>query len=265
MNAGSIVGFDGKIIFVYGVAEYQGAFSSQKDYVGVDLATGKIDHVGTYSTSVSFDSLTKDQKLILSDHIKFYDILSKRVLAISGKARSGKDTLAKKVGESAYTNLVVALGDPIKEIARTLYGSYTGKNRDALIMIGQGLREKDPHIWVKTWLRKAISEIQTAIENDFLGVPSFTVSDVRQPNEFTFFKSLGATTVRIDSNEERRLELIEELDGSEGLDDKLLNDETELHINSFPAEFILFNEYDKTFDDEAKVIVKNLKDKGMIY
>lgn len=250
---------DGKTVLVFGVTErllYKGTDIVKRDGIGVNLSTGKVDEVNELSKEVkTFGELDTDQTINFG-HL--YPILTAMIkdgslVAISGKARSGKDTLAiKLVGKLHYKQ--TALGDPIKRIHNVIYGNSDKKERAGLIMIGQGLREKDPNVWIKTWLRFAIDDFIYSKEMKLV------VSDVRQPNEFTFFKSMGALTVRIDANEEKRREILVRSDGANALDEKLLNDETESHV--FPADLLIFNEYDKTYDEEMERVLERLRDEG---
>lgn len=246
-----------KTVLVFGICERRLGLigASRYEGVGVDLATGKVEEVHEFSTEIHrFDDLTPEQ---LENFSYFYTIYrqmsNKGVIAISGKARSGKDTLADKIIDSSYNVTKSALGDPIKEIYRTLYGETVRKDRHKLILIGQGLREKDPHIWIKVWLRKAIDDF--SYQEDI----RIVVPDVRQPNEFSFFQSLGAQTVLIKANEEKRREIIRKVDGEQALDEKLLNDETELHVDTFNADFVIFNNYDEKYEEEMIDVIERLQ------
>ncbi|KZR57922.1 hypothetical protein [Pseudobacillus badius] len=257
LSAGKIYKTDSKTVLVFGVAERKDGSITYKDGVGVNLNTGKVDEVWEFANEVTtFEELDGDQ---LENFGHFYPIYRRmssnnNVVTISGLARSGKDTLATAIISRVPEFNQTALGNPIKAIRNILFGNTLGKDREALIMIGQGLREKDPNIWIKTWLRLAIDSFAHRSDTRLV------VSDVRQPNEFSFFKSLGALTVRIDSNEEKRREFLVKSDGKGALNEKLLKDETESHAHTFKADLIIFNEYDSTFEDEVWTVIRRIKE-----
>lgn len=255
LEPGKIYQDNGKSVLVFGVAKLPAKAFTFYDGIGIDLETGKVEQVREFSHEVyKFSELNPTQLENFSHFYSIYRRMSnKGVIAISGKARSGKDTLADKIIESSNNVLKAALADPIKEIYRVLYGETGWKDRHKLILIGQGLRAIDPHIWIKVWLRKTVNFFAHQ-DNVRIIVP-----DVRQPNEFSFFQSLGAQTVLIKANEEKRREILRKLDGERALDEKLLNDSTELHVDTFDADFILFNNYDEEYEKEVIKVIERLK------
>lgn len=249
---------EGNAILAFGVMESTQKYTSipKEEGIGVELATGKVVTITEYPDYVySFENLTPVE---LENFSKYYSLLQKlkqpkRVLTISGKSRSGKDTLAEWVIQSDGDFYQTALGDPIRSVQKVIYGESDSKNRDDLIMIGQGMRAKDEHVWIKVWLRKAIESISS---NEYM---KFIVSDVRQPNEFSFFKSLGAFSVRIDANEEKRKFMIAKADGEEALDEKLLNDETESHVENFETDLVIYNNYNESYELEMDKVAQRLR------
>lgn len=238
-------------VLVFGLAEYVGVLGKENDGIGIDLITGKVSQVHKYANVVlSIDNLSDEEIINLGFYKEILVKLQKsRIVSISGKARSGKDYLAGLLVRSNMKYTRTALGDPIKDIYKTLYGSTNKKDRTALIMIGQGLRKEDPHIWIKTWLRLAVESLK------YDDSSRLVVTDVRQPNEFSFFKTLGALTVRVVANEQERRNLIEKKDGKGALSDKLLNDETESHSGSFDVDIEVKNNYDNTFYKEVSQVM----------
>lgn len=256
-TAGRVISSKGKVIYSFGTAvvPYKIGESAFEDtyHIGVNLSTGKIDEIkDTYVDTVPLHELEDDQLLRLSENIKHLHALRKNTFTVSAKARSGKDFLSETIKRS-FRNKVVnikALADPIRQVRTVLFGESEGKDRKPLIMIGQGLRREDPNIWIKVWLRTAIEDLGKTSNRGFI------CQDVRQPNEFTFFQSMGALTVKVEADEEKRLDKIRELDGEEALDKALLNDETESHTGGFKADIIVFNNYDDQFaiDVDDKVV-----------
>lgn len=253
LEVGNIYKEGRKVVLVFGLAERDTFLGQALDGIGVNLNTGDVDVVGEYADKVYyFSELNEVQLLNFSTYYPvLVKILKSPILSISGKARSGKDTLATRVSGTLHYN-ITALGDPIKKIHKIVYGNSDKKDREGLIIIGQGMREKDPHIWIKIWLRSVIKMLLNGDERGLI------ITDVRQPNEFSFFKSVGALTVRIDSNEEKRKEIIAKIDGEEALKDELLNDETESHVATFKTDLLIYNEYDSSFNDEIMRVVDEL-------
>lgn len=133
-----------------------------------------------------------------------------RNIALCGKARSGKDTVAAYlVAEHGYTRL--AFADPLKDMALELnpfvayvageqfrlaylverYGWDNAKDmfpeiRRVLQHMGQGVRQRDRSFWIRALLRDAVQ------------VPGPTVvTDVRYPNELAAMQRAGFEPVRI--------------------------------------------------------------------
>lgn len=136
-------------------------------------------------------------------------------IALMGKARSGKDTVAARLCE-AHGYARVAFADPLKEhalrinpivstrfsggdefalrLARCveIYGWERAKDefpevRRILQEIGQGVREVDPYFWVRIAVNK-ISEVRP---------DPVVVTDVRYPNEVATLRAIGFRIVRI--------------------------------------------------------------------
>lgn len=250
-SVGKVYTEKGKVVLVFGVAEREGYGITLMDGIGINLSSMQVDEVSKNASEVHFWRDLDGQQLInLGNYLSIYKAMSENALvAISGKARTGKDTLADRIkkGHTSKTFHQRSLGDPIKDIHKVIYGETIGKQRDELILIGQGLRDEDPNVWIKTWLRRAISLF------DLYDNVGLIVSDVRQPNDFSFFKSLGALTVSITAPEELRREILVKEDGVKALDEKLLNDETESYV--FETDISLVNNYNSTFEEEMEKVL----------
>lgn len=250
--SGKLIERGDKVLYVFGTAKVPWRIPDLVDdyFIGVNLDTGEIEDGLTYSASIiPFDRLTQKQQINLSRFIPVYHKLKGNIVSISAKARSGKDELAKVLLQTYHARRV-AFGDPIKQITDTIYGTNEKKDREKYILIGQGLRAKDPNIWIKTWLRRVINYVPASLRNTLYVVP-----DVRQPNEFSFLSSLNALTIKIEANEEMRLEKIRELDGEKGLDESLLKDETETALETFVTDVIITNNYDNKFYEDIRTLV----------
>ena len=119
----------------------------------------------------------------------------KKIIIISGKQYSGKDTLAKILLDKMPNFKRIGIGDAIK----IEYGKQKGLTfeqiemhkhlyRNDLIALGNWGREIDPDYWLKN-----ISNMDEII-----------IPDVRVEHEVEFFKSQGAYLIRVESSYENR-------------------------------------------------------------
>lgn len=244
----------GEHLYVFSKVNLEGTYPT---HIGYNLTTRRVDEFKqtTPMLTVGLEELPEVEQLWLSDMIRVRLALSKGTVAITAKARSGKDHMANVI-RSVFptTSIIKALAEPIYEIDRAINGKVEGKNRESLIMIGQGLREKDPNIWIKAWLRRCIH----AYFDSGMVKTKFICQDLRQPNEYQFFRNLGATIVSIKVDEEKRLQKIAEIDGKKDLNDKLLKDETERNAGTYEADFTIVNNYDENFDSEIKKFIDSV-------
>ena len=110
-------------------------------------------------------------------------------ILISGKARSGKDTIAKYLIEQyGYTRW--AFADKLKECIYK-YSDWDGekdeKGRKLLQSVGQAFREYDKDNWIKVLAKDIVEYIQ---DYHFLSYFNIVISDVRFINEIETFKYL---------------------------------------------------------------------------
>jgi dephospho-CoA kinase len=104
-------------------------------------------------------------------------------IALTGKLRSGKDTLAAYLTEKyGYTRF--AFGDELKRYANELFDVEPGaKPRELLQWFGQAMRERAPDVWVRKCFDKiAMYEID-AIRHEEPLIRA-VITDLRQPSEF---------------------------------------------------------------------------------
>ena len=118
--------------------------------------------------------------------------------AISGKSRSGKDTIADYLTKYGFTKYSFA--KPLKEMAISCFGCtsdevYNTKPsnvRNCLISLGKAGRDYDLNFWVNKCLSK--------IEKDELAV----ISDLRYLNEAEILKKNGFILIRVNRDVEDR-------------------------------------------------------------
>ena len=124
-----------------------------------------------------------------------YNFFMKKIMVISGKQYSGKDTLAKILLEQLSDFKRIGIGDSIKlEYAKRKNLSFDEieKNkhlyRNDLIELGNWGRAQNDDFWLKN-----------LAQYDNIIIP-----DVRVMPELNFFKKQGAFLVRVESSEINR-------------------------------------------------------------
>jgi len=175
-------------------------------------------------------------------------------IALMGKARSGKDTIAGRlVAQHAYTRLafadhlkVTALQvDPIVsyELAGTAYlptrlssvvhrmGWDVAKERipevrRVLQHMGQGVRDLDPEFW----LRPVLELVKVA---DQWNMP-IVVTDVRYPNEVERLSAAGFTLVRVTRSGRP--------DSASGEEVRTRQHASETALDGYPSDITIANE-----------------------
>ena len=120
----------------------------------------------------------------------------KKIIIISGKQFSGKDTVAATIRDTLKNFKIVPLAEEIKKLfgqSKNLTVSQIDRNkplyRADLIVVGNKFRSQDPDYWINQVLRA---------EGDII------VPDVRLKHELDTFKKLGAVTIRVNSERDVR-------------------------------------------------------------
>ena len=122
--------------------------------------------------------------------------MTKKIILLSGKQYSGKDTVAKILLEKLTNFKRIGLGDAIK----IEYGKTIGKTFDEI--------EKEKHLY-RADLIKFANE-KRAIDEDYwikkiVEYPyNVIVPDMRVKREYDFFKSQGAYMIRVEASAEVR-------------------------------------------------------------
>ena len=120
----------------------------------------------------------------------------KKLIVLSGKQYSGKDTLAKLLLEEFKTFKRIGIGDAIK----IMYGRQNAltyeqieanksKYRTGLIELGDWGRQQDPDFWLNEIIK---------METDII------VPDLRLEHELDIFKSHNAYMIRVEASLEVR-------------------------------------------------------------
>ncbi len=120
----------------------------------------------------------------------------KKIIVLSGKQYSGKDTVAKLLLEELYSFKRIGIGDAIK----IMYGKKNGltyeeietdksKYRTGLIELGDWGRRQDPDFWL----------------NEILNMNSdIIVPDLRLEHELDIFKANNAYMIRVEASLDAR-------------------------------------------------------------
>ena len=155
-----------------------------------------------------------------------------KVICISGKAMSGKDTAANyfknKLEESGKRVLITHYADLLKYICKTFFG-WDGrkdeKGRRLLQYIGTDVvREQNPNYWVD-FLMNILNMFQ--YNWDYVLIP-----DCRFPNEITRLKRNGFNTASV--------KIIRD-DFDNGLTETQKSHESETSMDNFDFDFVIHN------------------------
>jgi dephospho-CoA kinase len=162
-------------------------------------------------------------------------------IALTGKLRSGKDTVANHLYIRHSFNRV-AFGDALKKNAHATFPwvSEFSKPRALYQKFGQLMRQEfDEDVWIKhaeQAVKGAIDfNVNTGAER--VGV---VLTDVRQPNEVAWCRKNGFTIIRVTAPDEDRLWRAK-LAGDD-FTEADLDHETESHIDSFDCDYEIHND-----------------------
>jgi len=121
------------------------------------------------------------------------------IIGLTGRKRSGKDTVARFIMDMVPDSERLAFADPLKEEVAAACGvsvAYIEAHKENFRLILQGWgtdfrRElSDPEHWIKQMRR----EIAIAVACD---TPLAVVTDVRFPDEAEALRRLGAVIIRV--------------------------------------------------------------------
>jgi dephospho-CoA kinase len=166
-------------------------------------------------------------------------------IALTGKMRSGKDTVANHLYIRHSFNRV-AFGDALKKNAHATFPwvSEFSKPRALYQNFGQLMRQIEPDVWIKHAERAVKGAIDFNVNTgaEKIGV---VITDLRQPNEYDWCRNNGYTIIRVTAPDEDRL-LRAKLAGDD-FTEADLEHETESHIDGFTVDFEIHN--DGSVDD----------------
>jgi dephospho-CoA kinase len=156
------------------------------------------------------------------------------LIGLTAKMRSGKDTvydLLSKTKRGSFFRL--AYGDELKRQYHELHGDTgAGKDRKGYQTFGQAERAKNPSVWVDA-LDDKLQELL------FFHGRNVAITDVRQPNEVEQIRMYGGYLIRINVDDEIRLERMNRNGDNFTLED--LQHETESYIDGFDVDYEIDN------------------------
>lgn len=160
-------------------------------------------------------------------------------IALTGKFRSGKDTVADYLIEK-YGYAKFAFGDELKRYVHELFDvNPSTKPRELYQWFGQTMRKHDPDIWVRKCFEKIDKKKKTA--NVSVRV---VISDLRQPNEYERCRAEGYVIIRVNCPEDIRIERARAAGDDFTEDD--LNHETEQYVDLYAVDYDIYNVGDLT-------------------
>ena len=158
---------------------------------------------------------------------------------VVGKIRSGKSTvadlLAKRISDEFLGYCKIEFSDALKEVTDILYPETKDtKDREKLIAVGQHMRKLDTDVWVNIVERK-IKEV----ENEYGENMPIIVSSVRQPNEVEMLERNGFVLIKVEADEDIRIQRC--LDAGDSFSIESFNDYTETALDDMDFEYVIKN------------------------
>lgn len=170
-------------------------------------------------------------------------------IALIGKIRSGKNTVGDYLIKN-YGFKEFAFAQGIGEIIDRYFPKAwaEGKPRKHYQHIGQALRELDPDVWINYTLSKiALS-----------GAERVVITDTRQVNEVEKLKEDGYLIIKVEADEEIRIDRMIKSGDTFRIHD--LQHETEAQVDLAEADIVLVNNGTK---EELEREVQNIINKLM--
>jgi dephospho-CoA kinase len=160
-------------------------------------------------------------------------------IALTGKLRSGKDTVANHLYIRHSFN-EVAFGDALKKNAHATYPwvSEFSKPRALYQQYGQLMRQIDPDVWIKHAERAVKGAIDFNVNTgaEKVGV---VITDLRQPNEYEWARNNGYSIIRVTAPDEDRI--ARAIAAGDDFSVRDLTHETEQAIDGFAVDFEIHN------------------------
>lgn len=153
-------------------------------------------------------------------------------IGLTGKMRSGKDTVADYLAQSHGFHVPLSFGNALKRIAHETFPDVPKEPKPReLYQFMNVMREYDKDVWVKHLAKEVgiISRVPRGI----------VVTDARQPNEVAWLRDNGFTIVKVEADEVTRIERIKAQ--GESVDEEALRHKTESYVDGIDADYYLPN------------------------
>lgn len=156
-------------------------------------------------------------------------------IAVAGEIRSGKDTVCEYIMKQNPMMEKLYFARGIEKVIKLCFPDAfdDGKPRKLFQDIGQFMRTIDADVWVK------YTEREMKYLNLFFGIEQFICTDLRQPNEYQWLKNNGFTVIKVEADEEIRIERMKQAGDVFTLDS--LNHPVEQQIKDLPCDYLITN------------------------
>ncbi|PEL23436.1 hypothetical protein COL55_13315 [Bacillus toyonensis] len=162
-------------------------------------------------------------------------------IALIGKTRSGKDSVAEILTELGFPIQRIAFGDAMKEMYHLAHPNVprSPKPIAEYIRYGTAEREKDSEVFVRPTMSKLWFEQALDKGND--RTRSYVFTDVRQPNELAAVKEAGFKIIRVFASEEARVARM--IANGEEVSKEILEAHTETYMDDYKEDYLLVNNW----------------------
>ena len=172
------------------------------------------------------------------------------IIGLSGKKRSGKNTVAKLIATSTPLRVKeFAFADPLKEevckacgISRTILEQ--NKDNFRLILQGWGTDFRRKMHGDDYWIKKTGMALHAAVMSEQADI--FVCTDLRFENEADFLRKCGATIVRVNRTSPTDDEHASETDLDNYKFDFVINNSSTLNALASDVQMLLHNLHIKT-------------------
>lgn len=155
-------------------------------------------------------------------------------IGLSGKLRSGKDSVANHLFHAHDFEVPVSFGEALKYHAHQIFPDVPKKPKPReLYQFMNVMRDYDPDVWVKH-LAKQVEYIEERGEGR-----GIVVTDARQPNEVAWLRDNGFIIVKVVADEEIRQRHV--LNAGEYVSEEQFGHHTERYADVLVADYTIHN------------------------
>lgn len=155
-------------------------------------------------------------------------------IGLCGKMRSGKDTVADYLFFEHDFEYPMAFGDSLKFYAHRIFPDVPREPKPReLYQFMNVMRDYDPDVWIKHLAQ------QVRMAEDSRKTTGIVVTDARQANEVNWLRDNGFVIVKVEADEDTRIERIKAQ--GESADEEALRHKTEQYVDDIEADFTIEN------------------------